>query len=171
MDSWFREIEAWGGFYTFVGTAAATLLGLVFVVVSLGKGLVGTDHAMQAVRAFYTPVIAFFSTDIVLSTVMLVPHTTPRTLSVLFGVIGIAGLLYMVASGALPQWRSLELSLDDLVFYIALPFLAYIALCVAAVLLWNQAQFALYTSAAVTILLLLIGIRNAWDLVISIARQ
>jgi hypothetical protein len=171
MDApWVREVESWTAFYTYIGTAAATLMGLVFVVVSLGRGLVGSDRAVRAVRAFYTPIIVFFSTVIIASTVMLLPHITPKPLGVLLGGLGVVGLIYMVISGALHQWRTNELSFDDLLFYIVLPVLAYIALCAAALSLWSEAPAALSMSAGAMILLLIIGIRNSWDLVLSIAR-
>lgn len=164
------SVESWTTFYTFVGTAAATLMGLVFVVVSLGRGLVGSDRAVRAVRAFYTPVIVFFSTILIASTVMLLPHITPKLLGMLFGVLGIVSLIYMFTSGALAQWRANQLSFDDLLFYIVFPVVADVALCVAALLLWNNTPVALSISAGVMILLLIIGVRNSWDLVLSIAR-
>lgn len=172
MDSpWFSQLAAWGGFYAFTGTAAATLLGLIFVVVSLGKGLVGSEHVLPVVRAFYTPVVAFFSTDIAITTVMLVPHAGPKTVAVSFAVIGVVGVIYVIRSGALTQWRTLQLSIDDLLFYSALPFLGYVALCVAAASFWNRSSYALNILAAVTTVFLLVGIRNSWDLVISIAQR
>ena len=172
MDAtWFREVESWATFYTFVGTAAATLMGLVFVVVSLGRGLVNSERAVRAVRAFYTPVIVFFSTIIITSTVMLIPRIAPRPLGALCALLGAAGLIYMLTSDALRQWRENELAFDDLLYYIVVPVLAYIALCITALLLWNGgALAALSTSAGAMIVLLVIGVRNSWDLVLSIAR-
>ena len=55
--------------------------------------------------------------------------------------------------------------LSDWVWYTVLPLLSYAALVVAAIVLPNQPVPALFVIAAVTMLLLFIGIRNAWDVV------
>ena len=172
MDAaWFQEIDSWRDFYVFIGTSAATLMGLVFVVVSLGKGVLRTEQGRRAVRAFYTPVVSFFTTEIAVALLMLIPKSSPTALGALLCATGAAGLTYMGLSGALEQRSSSDLAPEDVVFYIALPFLSYIALVIGAIGVWRATSFGLYTTAAVMILLLLTGIRNAWDLVIYIAQR
>lgn len=172
MDGqWFRELGSWRDFYVFAGTAAATLLGLMFVVASLSQRIVSTDEGSTASRAFSAPVITFFVTAIVVSMVMLVPRPSPKALAVLLAIIGLGGFLYMINSGAHKQWRERGLGLDDLAWYVALPFLAYAVVAAAAVEVWSAARYGFYLSAAAMLLLLLIGIRNAWDIVTFIAQQ
>ena len=55
--------------------------------------------------------------------------------------------------------------LSDWVWYTVLPLVSYAALVVAAIVLPSQPVPALFVIAAVTMLLLFIGIRNAWDVV------
>jgi hypothetical protein len=102
---------------------------------------------------------------------MLLPHLAPKPLGILFVILGIIGLIYMLNSGVLHQFRASAPSLGDLFFYVVLPVIAYIALCVAGLSLWIKTSPALSVSAGVMILLLIIGLRNSWDLVTSIARH
>jgi hypothetical protein len=166
MQEWFHALEAWRDFYVFTGTAAATLMGLMFVVMSLGQGRLATEEGIQATRGFFTPIVVFFATIIVVATLMLMPGGAPSALGLLLAALAVGGLVFMIASGAHNVWRIGELGFDDLVWYVALPYVAYAAIGVAAGAIWKANTFGLYTAAAAMLLLLLIGIRNAWDLVV-----
>jgi hypothetical protein len=161
-----ETLQMWRDFYVFVGTAAATLMGLMFVVMSLGQHALATEEGQRATRAFFTPIVVFFATVIVVAVLMLVPDTPPTALGVLLAVVAGAGLIYMIASRAHTIWRTSELGLDDLMWYVILPYVGYAATGVAAVAIWKTAGFGFYAAGGAMLLLLLIGIRNAWDLVV-----
>lgn len=55
--------------------------------------------------------------------------------------------------------------LSDWLWYVLLPLVSYLTLVVAAILLPAQAVPALFITAAVMLLLLFMGICNAWDVV------
>lgn len=165
-ESWLHRLDMWRDFYIFTGTAAATLMGLMFVVVSLGRGILGRDEGGSAIRAFFTPVVAFFTTMIVVSMFMLIPRSTPGVLGVLLICVALSGLSYMFASGAHTRWRESELAFDDWVWYVALPFVSYLTVGAAGAGIWSLSAFGPYALAAAMVLLLLVGIRNAWDLVV-----
>jgi uncharacterized membrane protein YphA (DoxX/SURF4 family) len=61
--------------------------------------------------------------------------------------------------------------LEDWRFHTVLPLVSYTALVIAALLLPGQATPALFVIAAATLLLLFIGIHNAWDNVTYIALE
>lgn len=166
MEEWFRELEAWHDFYVFAGTAAATLMGLMFVVMSLGQRTLATEEGTQATRAFFTPIVVFFATIIVLAILMLMPHAPAPALALLLAILAIAGLWYMIGSRAHSVWRTNKLGVDDLFWYVLLPYLGYAIIGVSAVGILKSATFGLYGEAAAILLLLLIGMRNAWDLVV-----
>jgi hypothetical protein len=50
IESWTEQLHAWGEFYVIVGTAAAALTGLMFVVVSLGPQIIAAETATPASR-------------------------------------------------------------------------------------------------------------------------
>jgi hypothetical protein len=166
MQEWFRGLEEWRDFYVFAGTAAATLMGLMFVVMSLGQRILATEEGTRATRGFFTPIVVFFATVIVLSLLMLMPQTEGAALGVLLAILALAGFLYMIGSGAYKAWRTNELGIDDLFWYVVLPYVSYLIIGVSAAAIWKSSQIGLYSAAAAILLLLLIGIRNAWDLVV-----
>jgi hypothetical protein len=55
--------------------------------------------------------------------------------------------------------------LEDWVFHSILPFVAYGALLVAAAVMVRDSTDSLFCIAAVALLLLFVGIHNAWDTV------
>jgi len=60
-------------------------------------------------------------------------------------------------------------ALDDWLWYAVFPLVAYLIVLVAAIMLVEKPVEALFGLAAATILLIFMGIRNAWDVVTFIA--
>ena len=52
-----------------------------------------------------------------------------------------------------------------------LPTIAYVALLVAAAMIWSEHDIALDVLAGSLLLLLIVNIRNAWDLTLSMVRH
>ena len=82
MSAWLQQIHAWHEFYVLVGTSVAALTGLMFVVVSIGPEVI-IGRAAGGVRAFVTPTVVYFTTVLVVSAVMIMPHVGPVVLGVL----------------------------------------------------------------------------------------
>ena len=162
----YDKLQHWHELYSVAAGVAATLMGLMFVVISLGQRALATDRGIQITRALYTPIVVFFVTVIVMSMLMLMPDTSPAALGALLGAVSLAGLIYMIISGAYNTWRSSDLGVDDLVSYVVLPYISYVALGVAAFMIWKAAPFGPHVEAGAMLSLLLIAIRNAWDLVV-----
>jgi hypothetical protein len=121
---------------------------------------------MRATRGFFTPIVVFFASVIVVSMFMLVPATTSTALGAMIAAVAIVGLFYMATSGVHRIWRTSELGYDDLMWYVVLPYLSYVLIAVAAIGMWKALPPGLYAGSAAMVLLLVIGIRNAWDLVV-----
>jgi hypothetical protein len=85
---------------------------------------------------------------------------------------GLAGLLYaaMVVRQAVRQ-HDYELVLEDWIWHIVLPLLAYAALLVDGILLRDNTMLSLFVIGGIAVLLLFVGIHNAWDSVVYIALQ
>jgi hypothetical protein len=171
MNAWLQEIHAWHEFYLLMGTSVAALTGLMFVVVSIGPEVI-IGRPMGGVRAFVTPTVVYFSTVLVVSAVMMMPRVGPVVLGVLLLLGGAGGLAYICWIGTYKQWRdSDELGWDDLVCYVALPILGYVLMLAAGVGMWMRSAFGAFTLSAAMILLAVVGIRNAWDLVLWFAQK
>ena len=84
----------WSDFYTLAGSTSATLIGLIFVVISLGAdhAKAGDEHRL---RIGVTPTLIHFASLLFGSLAMMAPlSNTERAFTV--GLIGCAGLGYMV---------------------------------------------------------------------------
>jgi len=163
-------IEGWHEFYLLVGTSAAALTGLMFVVISISPETIA-ERPKAGVRAFVTPTMVFFTTALAVSALMLVPHIAPAPLALLLALTSVAGLAYLLWIRVHHYWREQKLDAEDWVFFIGLPFLSYVLLLAAAIAIWRDSTLGAPTLAFVTVLLLVVGIHNAWDLVIWLAQK
>jgi hypothetical protein len=169
-ETWLEQLHQWHEFYVLIGTAAATLTGLMFVVVSIGPQVIAT-RSTGGVRTFVTPVMVHFTSVLAVSALMLVPLMTPGVLAVLLALGSLGVLTYIFAIGVHRQWRQSKLDREDWIGYIGLPVLSYLAILGSAVAIWREAASGFVIVAAAAILLLIVGIRNAWDLVIWMAQN
>jgi hypothetical protein len=84
--------------------------------------------------------------------------------NLLLGLAGLFGLLYMrIVVRRARRQSAYTLVLEDLFFHIVFPLVAYSALMVAALVFVGNAAPALFITGAAMLLLLFIGIHNAWD--------
>jgi hypothetical protein len=151
-----------------LATAAATLLGAMFVVASIG-GSIMTEERASEVRLFVTPTVIHLSAIVFACALAMVPSMDETAFGVLFGVGGAVGLLYSAIRAVSIRHRKLELV--DHVWYAAVPTIAYAIMIAAAVMVLWPAAYALELLALSMALLLAAGIRNAWDLLLFIVSQ
>jgi hypothetical protein len=156
----------WENFYVIVGSSAGALIGLQFVVITLIADMPMGDGAAQAGQAFATPTIMHFGAVLLLSGLMSVPWHTVAPAAILWGLMGVSGVLY----DALVTWRmrrqtAYRPEFEDWLFHGLLPFVAYTALAVSAFAAQVNVRAALFGNGAAALLLLFIGIHNAWDAV------
>jgi hypothetical protein len=164
--------SAWESFYVIVGSSAAALTGLQFVVMALVADT-RARSTPETIDAFGTPTVVHFCSALLVSAVLSAPWHTPSSVMVIFGVAGIAGLVYcfLVIRRARRQ-TGYEPVFEDWLWHAALPFAAYAILVIAALSLRIHVTGSLFAIAAVALLLLFIGIHNSWDSVTFIvARQ
>ena len=164
-------LNNWQNFYMLIGTAAATLTGLMFVVTTLIAGIDAHLSTLNAaVSAFNTPTVVQFGAVLLLAGILSAPWQTLSSLSLLLGLVGLGLVFYSIVvlrrMRRVPHYQS---TLEDWLWYMALPFLAHLLLIVAAFVLPGNPASALYMISAAMIVLLLTGIRNAWDMVTFLA--
>ena len=158
-------LAGWESFYVVVGTSAAALTGLQFVVITLA-----TDRRTNAstnsttIDAFATPTIVHFCVALFVSATLSAPWPDLFGAAVMLSLGGIAGVLY----SALIVWRAThqtgyKMVAEDWVWHVALAFLAYIALFGAGLTLRRTPTVSLFVIAGAALLLMYIGIHNAWD--------
>ena len=161
-------LVTWQNFYVIVGTAAATLTGLMFVVITLIVQLrVQVSSPGSGIAIFSTPNIFHFGAALLVAAILSAPWPALWNAGLLLGLLGLAGVTYILIVLWLARHRLGEYQpvLSDWLWYTVLPLVSYTALVVAAILLPSQPAPALFVIAAATMLLLFIGIHNAWDVV------
>jgi hypothetical protein len=164
-------LGSWQNFYTLIGTAAATLTGLMFVATTLLAGL--DTHASIAnagISTYNTPTVVQFCVVLLLSGILSAPWQTFSSLSLLLGLFGLGMVFYLFVimrrMRRMPHYQS---TVEDWLWYMILPFIANIMLILAAMMLQKDSSPALYLIGAAMMMLLIVGIRNAWDNVTFLA--
>ena len=162
-------LAAWEGFYVIVGTSAAALTGLQFVVMALVSD-VETHASGQTVSAFGTPTVVHFCASLLISAVVSAPWPGLGGPDLALAAAGVAGLAYTarVVRTARRQTGYAPV-FEDWLWHGILPLVAYAALAGAAAALWRGASEALFVVGAVAVLLIFVGIHNAWDTVTYLA--
>ena len=158
-------LAAWHDFYALIGTAAATLVGLMFVAASVGSG-VFTQERQVGLRTFLSPTVVAFSVVVATSLIASLPVAGWRVPGGLLMTIGLLGVIYAGRVGHRMAREGLIASIDteDRAWYVAVPALAYLLLAVAGLAFGIRPDAGCTILAISTCLLLLAGIRNAWDM-------
>jgi len=164
-------LSSWQNFYMIMGTAAATLTGLMFVVTTLIAGIDAHLSILNAaVSAFNTPTVVQFAAVLLLAGILSAPWQSFSSLSLVLGLLGLGMVVYFIIVLRrmlhMPHYRS---TLEDWLWYMAFPLLANVLLIIAALVLSQTPSLALYIIGLAMLLLLLVGVRNAWDNVTFLA--
>ncbi len=161
----------WQNFYIIIGSAAATLTGLMFVVITLIAGIEVQVSAVNAgVSAFNTPTIVHFCAVLLMAGILSAPWQAFLSVRLVLGLMGLGMVLYLITvMQRMRQIPGYQTPMRDWLWYLAFPLLAYITLIFAAIALPADPALVLYIISAVMFVLLFTGIRNAWDLVTYLA--
>jgi hypothetical protein len=165
MNQAMPMLDRWDSFYVIVGSAAGALIGLQFVVMTLIADR-PPPRAAEASAAFGTPTIIHFSIVLALAAVLRTPWDSFAQAAIACGLIGAAGFVYtLLTSWRMRVQKAYMPDLEDWLFHALLPLAAYATLAISAFLALSHAHEALFAIGGATLLLLFVGIHNAWDAV------
>jgi hypothetical protein len=159
--------EDWENFYILIGSAAGALIGLLFVVVTL-TGNMGLDRArmLWAADLFMTPTVVMFCTVLVTGALATAPRLEPVVQRGVIGAMALGGLAYGAwVSLGIRRRQDQTAHWSDLWYYGVAPAAAFAGLGLADILAGAAPSLFAYGVGALMIAMLLIGIRNAWDLI------
>lgn len=158
-------LKPWSNFFAVTASATATLTGLVFVVVTL-INRIDPARTKNGLRIFTTPTVLNFAAALFVSAVLVMPWPSLVVPAVVLGIAGVGGVAHLI--DVMVHTRRLgtfDPDLEDWLAYTLLPLVAYVTLTGGAIALPRAPGGALYAIAFGALLLVFIGIRNAWDLV------
>jgi len=157
-------LSEWQNFYVIVGSSAGALIGLQFVVLTLiASRPVGAGTA-QAGHAFATPTIVHFGAVLLLAGMLSAPWQVITPAAVLWGLLGFSGIVYAaVVVRRMRRQAAYRPVFEDWLFHVLLPLAAYVTLAVTAFAAHWYLREALFGIGAAALLLLFVGIHNAWD--------
>jgi len=169
IDEAVSTLSRWESFYVIIGSSAGALTGLQFVVMTLIDQAQAV-RSMAEIRAFGTPTVVHFCGALLISAVMSAPWHDLSGAGIALGICGVAGTLYAIqVIRHARRTRDYQPEISDWIWFVDLPLVSYIALMLAAGLLVPHPTPALFTVAGVALLLLFVGIHNAWDTVTYVA--
>jgi hypothetical protein len=165
-------LAEWESFYVIIGSSAAALTGLMFVVIAVVADAGPRSATPLGIGAFVTPTIVHFCAALVISATLSAPW--PRILPVQFalGTCAVVGFIWSLqVLRDIRKITTYTMVLEDWAWHIVLPLLAYCVTLVAALLLAADTLLSLFLVGGATALLVLIGIHNAWDTVAHLTLQ
>src|SRR3989442_4449096 len=158
-------LSQWESFYVIVGSSAGGLTGLMFVVVALVKES-SLPRNPDTINAFGTPNVIHFVAVLLLAAVLSAPWTRLRDPAHIVGATALAGVVYLlIVLRRMLRQSGYKPVLEDWVWHQILPMIGYALLFIGAAGMSHDQQWALFLIAAITLLLLFVGIHNAWDTV------
>ncbi|HSE45796.1 MAG TPA: hypothetical protein VLA89_10780 [Gemmatimonadales bacterium] len=164
-------LAGWESFYVILGSSAAALTGLQFVVMALVADIprAGSIHD---IATYGTPSVVHFCTALLISAILSAPWPDLEAVHIPLLLTAAAGMVYMVIviqrARARGQYQPV---MEDWIWHTILPFIAYAVLVGSALKLQDHPAGALFLIGGATLLLVFIGIHNAWDTVVWIATQ
>lgn len=157
------ELARWDNFYVIVGSAAGALIGLQFVVLTL-IAQKPPIRAADAGAAYGTPTIVHFSAALFLSAALHAPWDTIVVAAALWGGGGLIGVVYsVIVARRMHRQTIYRPQFEDWLFHVLLPLFAYGMLAASAISSRDYTRESLFAVGAAALLMLFVGIHNAWD--------
>jgi hypothetical protein len=155
----------WKDFYTLIGATAGTLIGLIFVVISLGADHTKPGDEHRA-RIGVTPTLAHFAALLLCALAMLAPLSDGGR-AVAFGLLGAFGIAYL-ANLALIVPKRIKAEERDPIWFGILPALAYIGFVLASASFTLHSPFAPEVGGFAAVVLLIAALHNCWSMTLAI---
>jgi len=161
------SLANWVNFYVIVGSSAAALTGLMFVAIALMTNLrVNLQARSRLLDAFGTPTVVHFGAVLMQSAILSAPWPTLGGARVALAVYAWTAVTYTtVVVRRTRRQTDYQPVLEDWLFHAVLPLMAYLSVATAVTALARYPATLLFVVGGAAVLLLFVGIHNAWDTV------
>jgi hypothetical protein len=165
-------LAEWESFYIIVGGSAAALSGLMFVVIAVVADAGPRAATPLGIAGFVTPTIINFCAALLISAILSAPWPGHHLVQLSMALVGLGGIIYTIA-----VWRRVRvvttytMVFEDWAWHVILPLVAYAVTLVSALAVEHETVLAMFLIGSGSLLLLFIGIHNAWDTVTHLTLQ
>lgn len=173
MTPFDQSIAGWHDFYMLMGTASATLIGLIFIAASFHiNALQPKDQKENGLFTLVYQSFSNFLNVLLISALFLMPQPGATGLSIALAVIALLGIVergLQTGQGGAPRparTKRTVRSEERRAFRLYIPILSYLALLVIAVLMHGGNTDCLYWLVAILLALIVTGARTAFILLI-----
>ena len=164
-------LAPWHEFYALLGTAAAALVALLFVAVSIAtRILTSAPESRRNTATYMSPVVFHYANILFLSLIVLIPTQTWESFGIVIAAASVGSFCYSLLVMVRVHRNSIS-DFSDRIGYGAVPMLCYAAGLVSSWLILKEQPAGLNLLAGAALVLLVDNIRNAWDLMISLAQH
>jgi hypothetical protein len=156
-------LHDWQNFYMLTGAAAATLIGLLFIAISIGSYL-PTQRAADSLQTFITPTLLNYSQVLLISCLAVMPILTPPIFGIALAILG----CFNIASTLQVLWRMRivhsinQIDFGHWTWHFLLPLIAGLLFVGTAIGFFLAKSFAFLGLSITDLLCLAIGLRNTW---------
>lgn len=163
-------LHDWQNFSMLTGAAAATLIGLLFVAISIGTNLAMKGVA-DALQTFVTPTLIYYFQVLVASCLAVTPLQSPFVFG---GALAILGCVNIVLALQV-LWRirvihtNKKIDLRHSIWHFLLPLLVGLLFIGTAIGFFFSEPLAAIGFCLTNLLCLTIGLHNTWTLTIWLA--
>jgi hypothetical protein len=160
--------DNWQSFYQLTGSASGSLIGLMFLVATLTQPRQNSG-VQQGAKLFTTPTVFHLTTVLALSGLALAPKAESPLAAVAMGLCAAVGLIYACVIAVQLARVQNPTHWTDVWCYGVYPVVGYLGLAGADAAVWLRIPHAAWGTAITVLVLLVVAIRNAWDLVTWLA--
>ena len=163
-------LRDWQSFYILTGTASATLIGLLFIAISIGSNL-PMQQITNNLHTFVNPTLLYYFQVLLVSCLAVMPLQSPFIYIGAFAVLGILNIALTLKV----SWRIRVIHSEDEIgighwtWHFLLPFIAGLLFLASAIGFFLDIQLAPLGLAIADLLCLTIGLHNTWILTIWLA--
>lgn len=175
IDPFVETLHSWQTYYFMIGGAAAGLMGLMLVALSLGVNRLSADNTAYF-SAFATPSVIYLTSVILVACVMLVPAFIPSILGLILlagGAVGLGRATYHSRLLINAARKHQDFNLWDWLSQIIFPVTGYLLLVLAG-LGFEISTISPLAFAGIwlaTVMLAGCTIANTWAMVVWIVEQ
>lgn len=162
---------SWHDFYLTMGTASASLIGLLFVALSINLDAV-TGPSRDDLRAFAEQAFSSFTVVLLIAALFLIPTGGPSSIGVAYVLLGCGAGARMLRRAPAVRRGLRQGRPGGAVFWrFILPVAATLGLLASGLGLVAGQPSSLYWLVAVIIGLLMSAARSSWDLLVKVSED